>query len=111
MNVVTGAFGYIGRYLARHLLDRGEEVRTITTHPDKPNPFGAAVEAFPYAFDRPAELERNLRGARALFNTYWVRFDHGTSSFEAAVRNTILQMRGIDTYQDFMERQRRAMGA
>jgi HPr kinase/phosphorylase len=29
---------------------------------------------------------------------------------EAAVRNTILQMRGIDTYQDFMERQRAAMG-
>ncbi len=28
---------------------------------------------------------------------------------EAAVRNTILQMRGIDTYQDFMERQRAAM--
>ena len=29
---------------------------------------------------------------------------------EAAVRNTILQLRGIDTYQEFMERQRRAMG-
>jgi HPr kinase/phosphorylase len=29
---------------------------------------------------------------------------------EAAVRNTILQMRGIDTYQDFMDRQRAAMG-
>ena len=29
---------------------------------------------------------------------------------EAAVRNTILQMRGIDTYQDFMQRQRSAMG-
>jgi HPr kinase/phosphorylase len=28
---------------------------------------------------------------------------------EAAVRNTILQMRGIDTYQDFMARQRAAM--
>jgi HPr kinase/phosphorylase len=28
---------------------------------------------------------------------------------EAAVRNTILQMRGIDTYQDFMERQQAAM--
>jgi HPr kinase/phosphorylase len=28
---------------------------------------------------------------------------------EAAVRNTILHMRGIDTYQDFIERQRRAM--
>jgi HPr kinase/phosphorylase len=29
---------------------------------------------------------------------------------EAAVRNTILQMRGIDTYQEFIDRQRRAMG-
>ena len=28
---------------------------------------------------------------------------------EAAVRNTILQLRGIDTYQDFVERHRRAM--
>ena len=29
---------------------------------------------------------------------------------EAAVRNTILQMRGIDTLANFMERQQRAMG-
>jgi HPr kinase/phosphorylase len=29
---------------------------------------------------------------------------------EAAVRNTILQMRGIDTLADFMERQQQAMG-
>ena len=29
---------------------------------------------------------------------------------EAAVRNTILQMRGIDTYQAFIDRQRSAMG-
>ena len=29
---------------------------------------------------------------------------------EAAVRNTILQMRGIDTYQEFVERHRTAMG-
>jgi HPr kinase/phosphorylase len=28
---------------------------------------------------------------------------------EAAVRNTILRMRGIDTYQEFIDRQRRAM--
>jgi HPr kinase/phosphorylase len=28
---------------------------------------------------------------------------------EAAVRNTILQLRGIDTYQEFVERHRRAM--
>jgi HPr kinase/phosphorylase len=28
---------------------------------------------------------------------------------EAAVRNTILQLRGIDSYQDFVERHRKAM--
>jgi HPr kinase/phosphorylase len=28
---------------------------------------------------------------------------------EAAVRNTILQLRGIDTYKEFLERQRLAM--
>jgi HPr kinase/phosphorylase len=30
---------------------------------------------------------------------------------EAAVRNTILQLRGVDTYQEFVQRQRRAMEA
>ncbi|MGV3573366.1 MAG: HPr kinase/phosphorylase, partial [Ramlibacter sp.] len=28
---------------------------------------------------------------------------------EAAVRNTILQLRGVDTYQEFVERHRKAM--
>ena len=30
---------------------------------------------------------------------------------EAAVRNTILQLRGVDTYQEFVKRQQRAMEA
>jgi HPr kinase/phosphorylase len=30
---------------------------------------------------------------------------------EAAVRNTILQLRGIDTYEEFAQRQRKAMDA
>jgi HPr kinase/phosphorylase len=30
---------------------------------------------------------------------------------EAAVRNAILQMRGVDTYEEFVERHRRAMEA
>ncbi|MGH2373917.1 MAG: SDR family oxidoreductase [bacterium] len=89
VNVVTGAFGYIGRYIARHLLESGEAVRTITTHPDKPNPFGGAVEAFPYNFDRPDELVASLRGASALYNTYWIRFEHGGMTFQQAVENTL----------------------
>ncbi len=88
MNVVTGAFGYIGRYIARHLLDLGEPVRTITTHPDKPNPFGSAVEAFPYHFDQPDRLTESLNGATTLYNTYWVRFEYGGATFKQAVQNT-----------------------
>jgi len=88
MNVVTGAFGYIGRYITRHLLEQGEQVRTITTHPDKPNPFGSAVQAFPYDFDQPDQLTDSLRGASTLYNTYWIRFPYGGATFEQAVRNT-----------------------
>ena len=29
---------------------------------------------------------------------------------EAAVRNTVLQLRGIDTYREFIERHQKAMG-
>lgn len=90
MNVVTGAFGYIGRSIARHLLESGAPVRTLTTHPEKPNPFGAAVEAFPYHFDQPDELVASLRGATTLYNTYWIRFEHGGMTFRQAVQNTMI---------------------
>lgn len=90
MNVVTGAFGYIGRYITRQLLEQGEQVRTLTTHPDKPNPFGERVQAFPLNFDRPDALVENLRGASTLYNTYWIRFPYGGATFEQAVKNTAL---------------------
>lgn len=89
MNVVTGAFGYIGRYIARHLLESGRAVQTITTHPDRPNPFGSAVRAFPYNFDRSDDLVASLRGASTLYNTYWIRFEYGEATFQEAVRNTV----------------------
>jgi len=88
VNVVTGAFGYIGRYITRHLLEQGQAVRTITTYPQKPNPFGSAVQAAPYSFDQPERLVESLRGASTLYNTYWIRFPYGGMTFEQAVRNT-----------------------
>jgi uncharacterized protein YbjT (DUF2867 family) len=86
--VVTGAFGYSGRYVARRLLAAGHRVRTLTNSPRRPNPFGDAVEVHPYDFDRPDALERSLRGARVLVNTYWVRFDHRDFTHAQAVSNT-----------------------
>ena len=85
---ITGAFSYTGKYVARLLLDRGCRVRTLTGHPERQNPFGEAVEVFPYNFDRPDQLRNSLVGTSTLINTYWVRFPRGESTFEAAVRNT-----------------------
>ncbi len=87
--VVTGAFGYSGKYITTRLLAAGKRVRTLTNSPHRANPFGSAVEAHPYNFDRPRELEGSLRGARALINTYWVRFDHSDFTHSKAVRNTL----------------------
>jgi NADH dehydrogenase len=87
-NVVTGAFGYTGRYIARRLLGLGETVRTLTGHPDRPDPFDGQVEVVPFKFDEPAKLLESLRGVDTLYNTYWVRFSHGTITFEQAIENT-----------------------
>ncbi|HKZ85612.1 MAG TPA: NAD(P)H-binding protein [Anaerolineae bacterium] len=88
LNVVTGAFGYTGKYVARRLLSMGKRVKTLTGHPDRPSPFGDRVSVAPFDFDRPEALIESLRGAAALYNTYWVRFDYGSATFEAAVENT-----------------------
>jgi len=86
--VITGAFSYTGRYVAQILLRSGYQVRTLTSHPNRPNPFKGTVEVFPFNFEEPEKLRTSLRGASALVNSYWVRFNHGKSTFEAAVKNT-----------------------
>lgn len=86
--VVTGAFSYTGKYVARILLDRGHTIRTLTHHTNRPNPFGERVQVFPYDFDQPDKLQESLHGASALINTYWVRFPHRDATFESAVQNT-----------------------
>jgi uncharacterized protein YbjT (DUF2867 family) len=90
MDIVTGSFGYIGKYITQELISSGRRVKTITTHPDKPNPFGNDVKAYPYSFDNPELLISILKGCDTLFNTYWVRFNYGKSSFEKALRNTYI---------------------
>jgi len=73
---VTGAFGFSGKYIAQRLLALRHEVITLTNSPQRANPFGGSIKAFPYNFSEPHELEKSLRGIDALINTYWVRFDN-----------------------------------
>ena len=88
MDAVTGAFGYTGRFITRRLLEAGREVRTLTGHPSRPDPFGGKVSVVPYAFDDPAALAAGLRGAEILYNTYWVRFPYRGVAFDQGLRNT-----------------------
>lgn len=88
VNVITGAFSYTGKYITRRLLAMGKKVRTLTGHPNDPNPFGNEVRVFPFNFDKPGELVKSLQGANTLYNTYWIRFSHGATTFDKAVENT-----------------------
>ncbi len=85
---VTGAFSYTGKYITQRLLARGDEVITLTGHPNNPNPFGGRVKAFAFDFEKPAKLAETLAGTEILFNTYWVRFSHGANTHNSAIRNT-----------------------
>lgn len=84
---VTGAFSYSGKYITRRLLERGEEVITLTGHPNRPDPFGGKVRAYPLDFDE-AGMARSLQGVEVLVNTYWVRFDKDQNTQPRAVENT-----------------------
>jgi len=88
LNVVTGAFGYTGKYITRRLLSMGKRIRTLTGRPNRQNPFGDQVSVAPFNFDNPGELTKSLRGATTLYNTYWVRFSYGQVTFDKAVENT-----------------------
>jgi NADH dehydrogenase len=96
MNVVTGAFGYTGKYIARRLLAAGEAVTTLTGNPGRANEFGAAVKACPFRFDEPEAMAASMAGARVLYNTYWVRFDRRDTTHERAVRNTVALIRAAE---------------
>ncbi len=90
LDVVTGAFSYTGSFLARRLLDDGGRVRTLTRRDDPASPLHGQVETAPLQFADRAALVESLRGARCLYNTYWVRFERGETTFDRAVRNSAL---------------------
>jgi uncharacterized protein YbjT (DUF2867 family) len=84
---VTGSYSYSGKYITRRLLAQGAEVITLTGHPNRPNSFEGKVKAFPLNFDVKG-LADSLKDVEVLYNTYWVRFDHGTNTQALAVENT-----------------------
>jgi NADH dehydrogenase len=88
LDLVTGALSYSGARIAERLLGRGRELRTLTFHPDRRHPLHGRVQALPYRFDDPIALAGALEGVTTLYNTYWVRFDHGRATFAGAIANS-----------------------
>jgi uncharacterized protein YbjT (DUF2867 family) len=87
-DLVTGAFSYSGSRIAELLIKSGREVRALTHHPDREHPLRERVQAVPYRFDDPLALGRSLEGITTLYNTYWVRFERGGTTFANAVANS-----------------------
>jgi NADH dehydrogenase len=85
---VTGAFSYSGAAIAAELLRRGRRVRTLTGHPGRAPGAGSPIEIHPLDFKDEAGLRHSLAGVDTLYNTYWVRYPHGGSTFETAVENS-----------------------
>lgn len=84
---VTGAFSFSGRFIARRLLARGDQVVTLTNRrPSASDPAVAAIH--PLDFEHPPRLVEALRGAEALINTYWIRFAYGGLTHDTAVENS-----------------------
>lgn len=88
IHVVTGAYGFSGKYIAKRLLADGQQVRTITDSTHRSNPFNGTLRAFPFNFDNPKKLVESLRGATVLYNNYWVRFNHTDFTYAKAVENS-----------------------
>ena len=87
LDIVTGAFSYSGAAIARELLQRGHDVRTLTGHPDRAAP-SSPIDCRPLDFESGRELTASMAGAHTLYNTYWVRFAHGRVNHELAVANS-----------------------
>ncbi|MEE8170010.1 MAG: NAD(P)H-binding protein [Phycisphaerae bacterium] len=88
VQVVTGAFGFTGGRIAAGLLQRGVRVRSLTNRSPGEDSFDGRVEAVSYRFDDVPRLTDALRGARVLYNTYWIRYPHRHATHSDAVRNS-----------------------
>jgi uncharacterized protein YbjT (DUF2867 family) len=88
VHVVTGAFGYSGRYIAARLIAADYRVRTLTNSPNRLHLFEDRIEVHPFHFDQPERLRTSLAGASVLYNTYWVRFNYRSFSYAQAVENS-----------------------
>ena len=87
-HIVTGAFGYTGRYIALELIKRGFKVLTLSNAINRTDPFNGAVEHLNFNFNDQQSLITHLKRGSVLYNTYWVRYNCNKFGFDQAIDNT-----------------------
>jgi nucleoside-diphosphate-sugar epimerase len=87
-DVVTGAFSFTGRFIARRLMAQERRVKTLTNHPKREGAEDIEADVAPLQFTDRDALVESMRGGDVLYNTYWVRFHRGRVRFGDAVANT-----------------------
>lgn len=93
---VTGVSGFSGNHIAKRLVACGDEVINFTGHPQRKHDLGDKVKSYPFGFDNPGELKKNLQGVDTLFNTYWVRFDYRDRTFQRTVENSRILIKSAE---------------
>lgn len=88
-HAVTGAYGFTGKHITHRLLAEGHKVITLTGNPNRDDPFDGKVRTNPFHFDNKTALAETLEGVDTLFNTYWVRFNYGKTTFDRAIENSL----------------------
>lgn len=86
-SVVTGAFGFTGKYISKLLLSKGESIKTFTNKVNR-DIFGEKIEIFKYDFRNKEYLIKAMSNAKRLYNTYWIRFPYKNISFKEVINNT-----------------------
>lgn len=89
---MVGGTGFTGSRISSILFDKGYEVLALSGHPDRPHP-NKEVRVGRLCFDDPPALKRAIEGSEVLFNTYWIRFERGSTTFERAVKDTLTLFR------------------
>src|SRR5207248_999380 len=77
----------------RALLERNEQVITLSRRPDPGHPLSARVRFARLQFEDADALAAALKGAHTLYNTYWIRFPRRGVTFSSAVANIRVLLR------------------
>ncbi len=87
-DAVTGAFSFTGSAIAGRLLNEGREVVALVRRP-APTSVDPRIRTALVSLDDAGELTDALRGVDTIYNTHWIRFERGGTTYELAMARTM----------------------